>query len=358
MPSLPKIAIYGAGKVGRELIKVLIRDQIQGDLLLADPSHSMLEVIDLFNQDFTYGLPSDCYQEKSDVILLQMPNGMGQSIKFVQETDRSILPLAENSIDIVIDCSGNTENITTCASQFLTAGARNVIIIVPSDISASERNNIANDGGLSIYGFNESKHSGNKWYIPDAQAFSSLLPLMLVKTVLTDKGFFTDYVSLDLQTSNLENSLLTSYKGYGSITGTFTDNSNSIGKKIVSLVDPALSGKVYSSVVKYPIGQGNVSKISIYNDNTLTSSDINSILGSSSVMTKDDISTPSKNTSGLFKVNTCDAENGKYFLYNMVNMGEDITVGKLTKNIIYIGYDATNVMVCETKLIIMHIAGL
>lgn len=353
-----RLAIYGAGKVGRELIKVLIRDEIKSDLLLADPSHSISEVIDLFNQDFTYGLPKDCDQNSTDEIFLRMPNGTNQLIKFVQETDRSILPLAENGIDIVIDCSGNTENITTCASQFLEAGARNVVIIVPSNISASEISDIKTHGGLSIYGFNESKHSGNTWYIPDAQAFSCLLPVMLINTALTEKGFLIDHVSLDLQTSNLENSLLTSYKGYGSITGTFTDNSNSIGK-IVGLVDPALNGKVYSSVVKYPIGQGNVSKISIYNDSTLSSSDINYYtLLNSSIIAKDTISIPSKNTSGLFKVNSCDAEKGKYFLYTMFNMGQDLVIGKNTQNIMYIGYDATNVMVCETKLIIMLILGL
>ena len=358
MPSLPKVAVYGAGKVGRELIKVLIRDGIQGGLLLADPNHTMQEVIDLFNQDFTYGLPDKCNQYSSDEIGLQMPNGLFQVIKFVQETDRSLLPLVQQKIDIAIDCSGNTNNITTCAAQFLSAGALNVITIVPSNISTTERNAIASDGGLTIYDVNESNHSGNKWYIPDAQFISCTLPSMLINKYLNNKGYFIDNISLDLQTSNLENSLLTSYKGYGSINGTLTDTSNYIGR-LFGIISPALNGKVFSTVVKYPLGQGNVSKISIINDNTLTPSDIQSILtDSSNAIGKDDLSTKSKNTSGWFKVSTCDANNGKYFLNHMINLGEAATIDRRTKNTFYIGYDATNVMVCETKLIIVLIAGL
>ena len=357
MPSLPHVAVYGAGKVGRELIKVLIRDGIQGGLLLADPNHTMQEVIDLFNQDFTYGLPYNCGQESSDEIYLSMPNGLYQKIKFVQETDRSLLPLGQEGIDIAVDCSGNIENITTCAAQFLSAGALNVVTIVPSNISSSERNAISSDGGLTIYEINESNHSGNKWYIPDAQFISCILPSMLINKSLNNKGYFIDNISLDLQTSNLENSLLTSYKGYGSINGTLTDTSNYIGK-LIGLVDYSLYGKVYSTVVKYPIGQGNVSKISIVNDNTLTPSDIASILADSNAIGKDGLSTKSKNTSGWFKVSTCDADNGKYFLNHMINLGEAATIDRRTKNTFYIGYDATNVMVCETKLIIVLIAGL
>lgn len=351
------IGVYGAGKVGRELIKYLTSNEIGVVSLLADPNHTMQEVIDLFNQDYTYGLPQSCTAYNSSSFVLTMPNGAYNKITYVQETDRSLLPLGSMGIEIIVDCSGNTENITTCAQQFMTAGARNAVTIVPSNISSSERGNIVNDGGLTLFGINERSHSGNKWYIPDAQFISTILPSLLVYQSLTGKGYSVYNIDLNLQVSNLENSLLNSYTGYGSITGTLTDDSGYVGKQVVA-IEPALSGKVYSTNVCYPVGNGNVSKISIINDNTLTANDIESIICDLNQFQSDGTSLKDKNTSGFFKVNSCGPVNGKYFLNYMSKLGRTMSVNNYTQNTFFIGYDPTNVMVCETKLIIVLIAGL
>ena len=352
------IGIYGAGKVGRELLKFLVSNGIGGGFLLADPNHTMQEVIDLLNQDYTYGLPQSCTLYDSSSFILTFSNGASVKVNYVQETDRSLLPLGSMGIDVIIDCSGNTKNITTCAAQFMTAGARNAITIVPSNISTTERNAISSDSGLTLFGINERSHSGNKWYIPDAQFISTILPSLLVYQYLSGKGFDVYNIDLNLQVSNLENSLLNSYTGYGSITGTFTHDSNYIGK-IISALQPALAinGKVHSTSVCYPVGNGNVSKISIINNSTLTTSDIENIVCDLNQFQPDGTSEKDKNTSGFFKVNSCGPVNGKYFLNYMSKLGSTMPVNNYTQNTFFIGYDPVNVMVCESKFLIEFILG-
>lgn len=350
------IGVYGAGKVGRELIKYLTSNEIGVVSLLADPNHTMQEVIDLFNQDYTYGLPQSCTVLNSNSFVLTMPNGAYNKITYVQEADRSLLPLGSMGIEVIVDCSGNTENITTCAAQFITAGARNAITIVSSNISTAERIAIASDSGLTLFGINERSHSGNKWYIPDAQFISTILPSLLVYQYLSGKGFDVYNIDLNLQVSNLENSLLNSYTGYGSITGTLTNDSNYIGK-LISALQPALAlnGKIHNTNVCYPVGNGNVSKISIINNGTLTSSDIEDIVCDLNQFQSDGTSGKDKNTSGFFKVNSCGPVAGKYFLNYMSKLGSTMPVNNYTQNTFFIGYDSVNVMVCESKFLIEFI---
>ena len=355
MPSL-SVAVYGMGKVGRELVKTLIRQGNVGEIMLADPTHTMQEVIDMFNRDSTYGLPKECTQYSNNEILIEDDNGNSCKMTYVQESDRSNLPLGAQGIIVTFDCTGNTENITTCGNQFINAGSTYALVIVPSSVSSSEWNSVLNSNGITIYDINHKSHSGDVWYVPDAQYISCAFPTYIIDQQISGKGYTLYNVDCDLQVSNLSNSLLNSYRGYGTITGTRTDFTNNIGKKL-NAIDYELTGKAWSTVVEYPVGQGSVTKISITSTQSFDTSAIYSALSDYTEFTKDgrDAITNTTNSSGFFKVTQCDKNNGKEFLIYPQNLFKQMNVHNEYQTTFFIGYDAVNVMVCELIQLMSYI---
>lgn len=135
MATTPKICINGAGRLGREIIRQLVAASTVGEelFLINDPQMSASQLVYLLKYDSIYlgrnnpfydgghTLDADWADPDANYIMID-----GKQYTFEHKTDVSQLPLAQLSINTVIECSGafKTQGLL---QPFLNVGASHVI---------------------------------------------------------------------------------------------------------------------------------------------------------------------------------------------------------------------------------------
>ncbi len=127
-----KVAINGFGRIGRSVLKNILRKKISGELEvvaindLADPE----TLTHLLRYDSVYGMYEKGAKYEKD--LLQIDGVMGGTdIKIFSEKDPSRLPWGELGVDVVLECTGFFTDYDG-AKKHLDAGAKTVVISAPS----------------------------------------------------------------------------------------------------------------------------------------------------------------------------------------------------------------------------------
>lgn len=124
---MPRIAINGFGRIGRNVLRALYERNLQNDIQIVAINDLGSPAINahLLKYDTVHGTFGFDVAHNSEAITVN-----GDSIKILAERNPANLPWAELGVDIVFECTGLfTER--SKAAQHLTAGAKTVLISAP-----------------------------------------------------------------------------------------------------------------------------------------------------------------------------------------------------------------------------------
>lgn len=121
-----KVALSGFGRIGREVVRIMLEEKPEGVELVAlnltsDAEHEMR----LLKYDSLYGKFKGDIEVKEDSVVIN-----GQEIKIVSDRDPANLPWKELGVDLAIDATGAFKDHEGL-SKHLQAGAKKVIITAP-----------------------------------------------------------------------------------------------------------------------------------------------------------------------------------------------------------------------------------
>src|SRR5437870_10508409 len=176
---MPKVAINGFGRIGRQFLKAMIERHPNIEIValndLADPKMNAL----LFKHDSNYGKYPGDVEATADALLVD-----GRRIKVLQERDPAKLPWKDLGVDIVIESTAFFTDATK-AKAHIDAGAKYVIISAPAK----------NEDKTIVLGVNEKEFDPEKHHII-SNASCTTNGLAPIAKVLNDefgieKGFLT-----------------------------------------------------------------------------------------------------------------------------------------------------------------------
>jgi len=235
-----KIGINGFGRIGRAVLKSIIRDsdcnnvEISAINDLTDPA----TLAHLFKYDSVQGVLPELINSDSNGISID-----GKNIKVLSERDPSKLPWKSMGVDIVIESTGFFTN-REGASKHISAGCKKVIISAPSK----------NPDVTIVLGVNQEKYCSAEHHII-SNASCTTNCLAPVAKVLNDnfiikKGLMTtihsytnDQRILDLPHSDLRRARAAGISMIPTTTG---------AARAVSLVLPEIEGRLDGMAIRVP----------------------------------------------------------------------------------------------------------
>ncbi len=158
---MPRIAINGFGRIGRNVLRALYERNLQNDIQIVAINDLGSPAINahLLKYDTVHGTFGYDVSHNSETITVN-----GDSIKIIAERNPANLPWAELGVDIVFECTG-LFTARDKAAQHLTAGAKTVLISAPGT-----------DADLTVvYGVNHSKISGEHKILSNASCTTNCL---------------------------------------------------------------------------------------------------------------------------------------------------------------------------------------
>ncbi|MEI4233882.1 type I glyceraldehyde-3-phosphate dehydrogenase [Roseovarius sp. D22-M7] len=136
-----RIVINGFGRIGRTLLRILMRDSAGIELVAINEIESLATCAYLFQYDSVFGpWPGDVTVDEGVLTVDE------RAIPFHAAEDLSTLDLGD--VDVVLDCTGMA-GTRAIAERGLAAGARAVLVSGPSDEADTTLVIGANDGDLA-----------------------------------------------------------------------------------------------------------------------------------------------------------------------------------------------------------------
>lgn len=119
-----KVAINGAGRIGRAFLKVA-RQHPEIDLVAINDLGDIKSIAYLLKYDTAYGISDFSVEAKGDSIVID-----GKPIKYLSEKDPAKLPWGALGIDVVVESTGLFASYEKSQAH-ITAGAKKVVISGP-----------------------------------------------------------------------------------------------------------------------------------------------------------------------------------------------------------------------------------
>ena len=121
-----RIAINGFGRIGRGVLRALLEQSSDLELVAINDLTDGAALAQLFNFDSVYGRAATRMRVEGDELVVG-----DRRIKILAERDPAQLPWGELGIDVVLESTGRFTNAKD-ARQHLEAGARRVLVSAPS----------------------------------------------------------------------------------------------------------------------------------------------------------------------------------------------------------------------------------
>lgn len=137
-----RIAINGFGRIGRTILRILMRERPEFELVCINEIAPLATCAYLFQYDSVFGPWPGTVTCDGDATLVVD----GRAIPFYAARDLSDLDLG--GVDVVLDCTGMA-GARTVAERGLAAGARRVLVSGPSDEADATIVIGANEGDLA-----------------------------------------------------------------------------------------------------------------------------------------------------------------------------------------------------------------
>src|ERR1700754_2824371 len=122
-----KVAINGAGRIGRAFLKLASKEK-ELEVVAINDLADIENIAYLMKYDSAYGRSDlDIKADKIKSVLIIN----GKEVKYVSEKDPAALPWKANNVDIVVESTGLFTSFEK-ANAHITAGARRVVISAPA----------------------------------------------------------------------------------------------------------------------------------------------------------------------------------------------------------------------------------
>lgn len=141
-----KVAINGAGRIGRAFIKVA-RERKELEVVAINDLGNIDNIAYLLKYDTAYGVSSfdvEVSEDKKSILV------DGKKIEYVSEKDPAALPWGALKVDVVVESTGLFTSFEA-ARAHVKAGAKRVVISAPAKDDAGP------DSGTILMGINEDK---------------------------------------------------------------------------------------------------------------------------------------------------------------------------------------------------------
>ncbi len=233
-----RVAINGFGRIGRNAFRAAAAGMKDIEFVAVNDLTDAATLAHLLKYDSVHGIFKGSVQAGKDEIIVD-----GKPIKVLKCTDPEALPWKELNVDIVIESTGRFTDQAS-ASKHLTAGAKKVIISAPGK-----------DVDLTVcMGVNEADYDPAKHHVISNASCTTncLAPVAkvllenfgIVKGMMTTVHSYTnDQQILDLPHKDLRRARAAALSMIPTTTG---------AAKAVSLVLPALKGKLDGLAVRVP----------------------------------------------------------------------------------------------------------
>ncbi len=242
---MTKIAINGFGRIGRPVLKRILDNHPNLDVVAINDLTDTKTLAYLLRYDSVYGVYAKPVKFTEKTLLVDGTSS-GKEIKVFAQIDPKKLPWKELGIDVVLECTGNFTEYEG-AKKHLEAGAKKVIISAPSK----------NPEKIPSYvlGVNEDKLDAKKYDILDMASCTTncLAPLLKVlqENFKIVRGFMTtihaytnDQRILDLSHKDLRRARAAALNIIPTTTG---------AAKAIGNVIPELKGKLDGIAFRVPV---------------------------------------------------------------------------------------------------------
>lgn len=266
--SVPKIAINGFGRIGRTVMRIA---KLRGhyDVVAVNDLASPEQLVYAFKYDSIHGRYPGNVSLKGDVMEID-----GDPFKLLSEPDPARLPWKELEVDYVVESSGAFRKVAEL-EQHLTAGARRVIVTVPTKDPLP---------ATLVMGVNDHVITPDATIISNASCTTNCAaPLAkvlheqfgIVKGLLTTVHAYTsDQRLIDAPHKDLRRSR----NAATNIVPTSTGAARAIG-----IVLPALEGKMDGVAMRVPVPDGSLVDMTVELARDVTVDEINDAMRAASM---------------------------------------------------------------------------
>ena len=257
---MTRIAINGFGRIGRNLFRLLLNHPTIEVVAINDIADNRT-MSHLIKYDSIHGvLPYECSYDENSIIV------NGKSYLFSHERELKNLPWKQQSIDIVIECTGKFKTFEELNTHILV-GAKKVILSAPSEVDYIK---------TVVLGVNDHILDGSETIISNASCTTNnAAPMLKVidelcgieqAYITTVHSYTTDQSLHDQPHKDLRRARGASQSIVPTTTG---------AAKALTKIFPEFEGKIGGSGIRVPVPDGSLTDITCYVQKEVSIEEIN-----------------------------------------------------------------------------------
>ncbi|MBZ4649760.1 type I glyceraldehyde-3-phosphate dehydrogenase [Thermosipho sp. (in: thermotogales)] len=258
-----KIAINGFGRIGRLVLRELIRRNSDIEVVAINDLTDAATLAHLFKYDSVHKvLPNEVKATENSIII------DGKEIKIFAERDPENLPWKDLGVDVVVESTGVFRN-REGAEKHLKAGAKKVVITAPAkgeDITI-------------VFGCNEEQLSSEHNIISCAScttnSIASIAKIIndefkiVTGHLITVHSYTNDQRILDLPHKDFRRARAAAVNIIPTTTG---------AAKAVAVVVPELKGKLDGMAIRVPTPDGSLTGLSVVVEKATSAEEVNEVI--------------------------------------------------------------------------------
>ncbi len=255
------IAINGFGRIGRSILRIIIEQDIDINVVAINDLGDYENLAYLFKHDSIMGILDADISIQNDIFKIN-----DREIKLISISDPSKLPWSELNVDIVIESTGIFTNKESL-DKHLEAGANKVLLTVPpkDEIDAT-----------IVLGVNDETLSSDSKLISNASCTTNCLAP--IAKVLNDnfkiKSGLMTTVHAYTNDQALAETTHSDFRRGRNATQNIIPTSTGAAKA-VGMVMPELEGKLDGMAMRVPVPNGSVVDLIVELESSVTINDIN-----------------------------------------------------------------------------------
>jgi glyceraldehyde 3-phosphate dehydrogenase len=237
---MARIAINGLGRIGKLVLRDLIKNGAGGDIvLLNEPNADVEQLALLMEFDSVHGRWGKNISWQDGLLIFN-----GQKIKVSHMKIVEAIALKKNNIDVVIDCTGKFKTSSKIAPYF-SAGVKKVIISAP--VKDKDALNL-------VYGINHDLYDGSQNLITAASCTTNCLA-PIVKVIHENLGIKHGSITTIHDVTNTQTivdrpskDMRRARSALNNLIPTTTGSA-----KAITMIYPELKGKLNGHAVRVPL---------------------------------------------------------------------------------------------------------
>jgi len=262
------VAINGFGRIGRSILRIIIEQNIDINLVAINDLGDYENLAYLFKHDSIMGILDADVSINADILEIN-----DRKIKLVSIAEPSKLPWHELNVDIVVESTGIfTDNDSL--NKHITAGAKKVLLTVPPKDAVD---------ATIVLGVNEDSLTNDAKLISNASCTTNCLAP--IAKVLNDnfsiKSGLMTTVHAYTNDQALAETTHSDFRRGRNATQNIIPTSTGAAKA-VGMVMPELDGKLDGMAMRVPVPNGSVVDLIVELDKSVTVDEVNEVVKNAS----------------------------------------------------------------------------